>query len=1617
MLTIGIASFLVAIALDRFTILETGARVAISLAALTVTLVTAVVTFAIPLFKRRANVDIARRLERLQPDFEGGLLSLVELFDAPAKERSSCSPALLEDLAERCAARCSSVDLSSALPWRRSLTAAVSLGVTILLLSTLAIRDRSTLSQLGARFARPTANLTRPSTIRLFPITNPHVVARGSDLDIVWSVDRGDVDSAMVFVRASDSGEQTWTELDARYEPSRQRFTRTFSTVDQSFEYKIRAGDFESASYRIEVRDPPRPTSYEVEYRFPEYTELPPHTVQQTRADLVAIRGTVASVRIHTSLPATRADVRLGTDTTLAANASSSQTLLVEGVPIDQDNELIIRVFDADDLTHAEELRYSVRALRDRAPTAAIVRPRKAEVDVEVGSVLPIQYRVEDDVAISSVEILLGNPESPVRRVSIYSTDEDSPPTKLLDDEHPLAIADLRLLPGQSGTVTIEARDGLGQSAKSKPRRLRMAYPPTAPEGREWLDRLRRLDEGIRHLASEWMTLESKTDATNRPDARSETLERVVALRVYAVRWADTAVELGERIETPSPLRTTLGDLGLTLQRFANGEAAEYWERVVSSTPDGLPGADEDAADRSTTHALALERLGELRASVSSIVIAEELEESSETIRLLSSDLSGLLATSSTGQDLTRAAGLRDSAVMLAADLVGLANRHEEHANAERWRKISSSVLTSVAQEIDAARASNESGQSAASRASIVLARDASLDRRLQLRVLWAQEEQESRASRRSLAVDESLFDLAEKWAKSFRDDESSAAREQAKQRLLTSRDLFAWIDETIRKTQSFEYSDFESLALLTAIRAVVENALEQDLSREKQPTPSRHEVFDRIAEVCRAIEPVIRTGHAIQSVDWIATGQEDLAWRMRAADASRARLWGTLTRAQRDLTSALEDERRRTDDRSAAVAHLDRALGSARESRAALERPASTEQLGLATDAAQLTLRELEAARSALENTQREHVVAAEKAREWIAAQRGSIEERLTRLADELESRAKDIRSTATGKAASDAKLDDEIDAWLIAQDDTSHTLRDIVREIRSEADALADRGRPPESIETLRRSSHELTGALSSELVRASRDLRAARTTDREDRVLLFSSAADALAAAADRIRKIREALVLLSSEALQALDSEESRAMIEAARKLAENPTDDPKVLRERATAFLSVTRRALEVLGARLGDSIGKRQLVDLLVAARERFYQSIAHVDGGRIADAAASLQAGLTRLDAAIALLEKLRGEATESLERDTSNPKDPGNDEKKNAADRERLAALEAARRELDKLLQSQAAVQAAKSMLDELLADEKAAQDPERRRKATEAAQAAADSLEKQIASEEKLLEIVSSLLAIDRDGRAITEEERYLEEEARKIAADRDRDESVERLSAELAPRQSSLLLRFAELSEKFDQIGFQVSLVLPEIFTAFRRAAAHRHGTDESLSAARTSLENKDVESSVERLEQANLRLGEFFARVDATRRRTLEAIADLRGGGGGRANAALRNALRNAQEAAKLISSGKIGQARQRQSASLADVSVALRAVRKHADDIVLPSGPEGALLSKLLEAEAAKHGLVWNVETRGEEFVETEVSVDDLEKAFDMPYPDEFRDLVRLYLRALREQR
>ena len=133
---------------------------------------------------------------------------------------------------------------------------------------------------------------------------------------------------------------------------------------------------------------------------------------------------------------------------------------------------------------------------------------------------------------------------------------------------------------------------------------------------------------------------------------------------------------------------------------------------------------------------------------------------------------------------------------------------------------------------------------------------------------------------------------------------------------------------------------------------------------------------------------------------------------------------------------------------------------------------------------------------------------------------------------------------------------------------------------------------------------------------------------------------------------------------------------------------------------------------------------------------------------------------------------------------------------------------------------------------------------------------------------------------------------------------------------------------------------------------------------------------------------------------------------IEAIAEAEAGGRS-AYSSLQSALKNSRQAAKLISGGKIDDARKKNAAAKAQLLLAGRAIRRQLENVVLPAGEEGALVSRLLEAEAARLGLIWQTATRGEQF---EASSEDKTRGLeDMAFPPAYRDLVRIYLRAIRK--
>ena len=72
-------------------------------------------------------------------------------------------------------------------------------------------------------------------------------------------------------------------------------------------------------------------------------------------------------------------------------------------------------------------------------------------------------------------------------------------------------------------------------------------------------------------------------------------------------------------------------------------------------------------------------------------------------------------------------------------------------------------------------------------------------------------------------------------------------------------------------------------------------------------------------------------------------------------------------------------------------------------------------------------------------------------------------------------------------------------------------------------------------------------------------------------------------------------------------------------------------------------------------------------------------------------------------------------------------------------------------------------------------------------------------------------------------------------------------------------------------------------------------------------------------------------------------------------------------------------------------------------------------ELTLPAGEEGILMSRVLDEEAARLGLGWQVSTRGSSVPNAARLA--AEGSADMPFPTQFRAWVKVYLKALEEAR
>ncbi|MDE0738457.1 MAG: hypothetical protein OSB83_04520 [Planctomycetota bacterium] len=1612
--TISVILFVLpALALDRFLLLETPARLTISWVVLVAVGAALALFVLLPLLRPGSLLRYAREIERRDPSLEGALLSLVE-FSRPGPElENRCSRELLESLAADTARRCPQVKIDKLLPARAASRALLLAGVACILPLAATLLDPGGMLQLGRRLVNPSAELPRPTSVFLLVEVDRTVVGRGQEVSIQVSVDRGKPGELVLLSRESRSpGNGRWKSTDLLSSAGGEPGTLLHKIrALASFDFRVRGGDYLSPVEHVEVREPPAPRNFTITYHYPEYTARRKRTIEKKSGNISALKGSRAEILLEADRELARATILLGAQK-LEGRIDGALAAFGE-IAITEDAEYRLELETPDGITSAEKAAYSIRTLADTPPRIAILAPRHAELEVESSGSLKLRYRAEDDNGINSIALLLRTGLE-IRVLPVFREISAAKRPELRDAIYAFSIGATGARPPETLGLKLRVRDGLGGEGHSGELKLKVTWPGNSPEGSGWLASLRNLRAGIAELRVLWGQAEN-TGADDRA------AENVITIRSFSSELSSMCMETAGKPPLPGANRLALESAAFRLLSLAEVEAGALWNAAAGIAPGqaaGTPNAAEAWKSGEGTLAALAELLG-------SIVICEELEEAYESLQLAAHDCSLLLAEllnagdgelpSRSAQRLAQTIG----AVLSCSAGIERLRRDLPPSRSKLIAKLDGSVramTSSLTAELELARKAAEETLTGEFEAPLGRAAEAFSRRIDSLEELLLAARLENRESLRWQVPESEVARLVEAVKDAWL--ENSSRREL----LSAARAIFSRIAWRNKSGRDFDYPDFESVSLLGAMTELLERILENDPASMSEADPAEAEarrarerkdgkvLVEGLARAARELEPTLWLGRSLQLLQWISAGEESVALRLKELQELQAVGRSLARRSQADLIEALDAVLLRLRSSSGPAERIEAeklypAVDKTSQAREAAGRALALLRvepvdLPAAASEARSCASLLEEATGALEKLRQESLADIADTALWLRSNRGSLSERLARLAEGLDSHGRTLKASSTGSVIASEKGGELIVEALVSWSEEVRQAKRLARELLQDADQGADAGADPGKVGNLERASTALLEIVSGPLSRAGTSLRRALSTDRDDRELLLSAAAAAVFEAAAETWKLADALEILDSAELEKLSGEDIGTLVNEAGELARTGSVDLELIAMRARLLLEAALKGSRELSRRLGKLRSRADILAHLEAAAASFSAALERVMAEDPAGALARLGEGLARMEQAIALAKSARGEASKKLDRPTA----AAVAETKAAERTELSRELESARRELEKLLELERLRKEASGLLDKLLEEKE--NTPEQLAEAETAQEELASAMEDRIPAANMLIELISRIAALQKLGSGTAENARYLEEEARLALAAGANPPTPEKL----IEKEQKIEQDIDELVAGFSKAGFKLSMLLPAIFKAYRKAAAATGPLKESIRKAGQELSAGSTKAAVDSLGETNLQLGVFLTDLDRVRARAIETLAEA---GERSAYSSLQSALKNARQAARLMSGGKIDDARKKNAAAKSQLLLAGRAIRRQLESVVLPTGEEGALVSRLLEAEAARLGLVWQTGTRGEEF---EPSSEDSARGLeDMAFPPAYRDLVRIYLRAIRK--
>jgi len=419
-LAVALVCLLAIMAIDAaVTLFSTTARWVLSLAGLAATLVAAWWFLVRPLSRKFTLTHMARIIEVRHPELQERISTAVELLASDDPESIRGSAELINAVVDSAVIDVAEVDPKTEFKPTRSkkfmLASAICGGIIGLLFLiwptqswTLFARALAPFLDLGNAYADTL--VIDPGNVR---------VAKGEPVTIRVSIKHKRLNRAEIRRLLPDGTEAVERmALIAEDADGTKRFSLTFPSVEEDFDYRVRAGAALSQYYDVVTVDPPAVSNLTVAYDYPDYTGLPDATSDTETGEIRAVAHTRVAVTATLNKAAWTSKMILNEKTEVADP-------VVEGNQVTWNLELKsgmrgswhLEIADEEGFSN-EPTAYPIDVLPDKAPTVQITQPTQRDIRLKPTERLPIDLSVIEDFGFSDVTLLV-TPDGAVTPIEV----------------------------------------------------------------------------------------------------------------------------------------------------------------------------------------------------------------------------------------------------------------------------------------------------------------------------------------------------------------------------------------------------------------------------------------------------------------------------------------------------------------------------------------------------------------------------------------------------------------------------------------------------------------------------------------------------------------------------------------------------------------------------------------------------------------------------------------------------------------------------------------------------------------------------------------------------------------------------------------------------------------------------------------------------------------------------------------------------------------------------------------------------------------------------------------------------------------------------------------------